>query len=255
MDVINFSYTQFLGFYCLIFIPLGLLKLLNINLKKDLLIAITRMSLQLIIIGLYLQTLFKLHIIWLNFILLFLMILFSALIICKRTKVKFKAAAFSILLGNSIALIVILPFLLIFTLNAKPWWGAQYMIPIAGMILGNSLTVNVIALDKWYTSVKEKHNEYQFFLAIGTKNPNLPFIKQAVKSAIEPQIANMMGVGIVFLPGIMTGQILSGTSPLLAVKYQSILFVAIFTSAMISVCTTLFLLSRDSFDNYGRLRW
>ncbi|WP_027251218.1 ABC transporter permease [Photobacterium halotolerans] len=138
-------------------------------------------------------------------------------------------------------------------IHAEPWWQAQYLIPVAGMILGNALTANVLALERWYSSLKEKNNEYQFYLAMGAPHPIQPFQREAVKAALMPQLASMSTLGIVALPGMMTGQILGGTEPVLAVKYQLAIMIAILVAVSVSVAATLGMMSRFAFNRYGQL--
>ena len=90
---------------------------------------------------------------------------------------------------------------------------------------------------------------------MGAPKPEQPFIRTAVKAALAPQLASMTTLGIVSLPGMMTGQILGGTEPLLAVKYQLVIMVAIFISATLSVTTTLTVASRSAFNRYGQLKY
>lgn len=79
-----------------------------------------------------------------------------------------------------------------------------------------------------------------------------PFIRQAIK-AFSPLIANIAVMGLVALPGTMIGQILGGSSPNVAIKYQMMIMVITFTASMLSLMITISLASRKSFDAYGRL--
>ncbi|WEM44576.1 ABC transporter permease (plasmid) [Photobacterium sp. DA100] len=243
------------GFYLLFLIPLGLFQRWEFGLSKTLISAVLRMTLQLSIVGIYLQTLFAFQNPWLNTLWLSVMVIVAGFSICRRAGVPPKSVLPAVLSGHVVALLVVLPLLLAGVIQAEPWWQAQYLIPVAGMLLGNCLAANVLALERWYSSLKDKQDEYQFYLALGAPKPEQPFIRTAVKAALAPQLASMTTLGIVSLPGMMTGQILGGTEPLLAVKYQLVIMVAIFISATLSVTTTLTVASRTAFDCYGQLRY
>lgn len=250
LEISNFALG---GFYLLLLLPLLLFHRWQLGLGRSLVEAALRMTLQLAVVGIYLQALFAFQSPSLNILWLSVMILVAGFSICRRAEVKVKKVLPAVIIGHLAALLLVLPLLLAGVIQAQPWWQAQYMIPVAGMLLGNCLTANVLALERWYSGLKDKQNEYQFYLALGAPNPVLPFIQVAVRAALSPQLASMATLGIVSLPGMMTGQILGGTEPILAVKYQLLIMVAIFMAAAVSVATTLVVVSRYAFNRYGQL--
>ncbi|ELR66618.1 YbbM seven transmembrane helix protein [Photobacterium marinum] len=250
LEISNFALG---GFYLLLLLPLLLFHRWQLGLGRSLVEAALRMTLQLAVVGIYLQALFAFQSPGLNILWLSVMILVAGFSICRRAEVKVKKVLPAVIIGHLAALLLVLPLLLAGVIQAQPWWQAQYMIPVAGMLLGNCLTANVLALERWYSGLKDKQNEYQFYLALGAPNPVLPFIQVAVRAALSPQLASMATLGIVSLPGMMTGQILGGTEPILAVKYQLLIMVAIFMAAAVSVATTLVVVSRYAFNRYGQL--
>ncbi|WP_299017689.1 ABC transporter permease [uncultured Photobacterium sp.] len=252
-NALEISNLALAGFYLMLLLPLLLFHRWQLGLGRTLVESALRMTLQLAVVGIYLQALFTFQNPGLNILWLSVMILVAGFSICRRTEVNLKKVLPAVIIGHLVALLVVLPLLLAGVIQAKPWWQAQYMIPVAGMLLGNCLTANVLALERWYSGLKDKQNEYQFYLALGAPNPVLPFIQTAVRAALSPQLASMATLGIVSLPGMMTGQILGGTEPLLAVKYQLLIMVAIFMAATLSVATTLAVVSRYAFNRYGQL--
>lgn len=250
LEISNFALG---GFYLLLLLPLLLFHRWQLGLGRSLVEAALRMTLQLAVVGIYLQALFAFQNPGLNILWLSVMILVAGFTICRRAEVKVKKVLPAVIIGHLAALLLVLPLLLAGVIQAQPWWQAQYMIPVAGMLLGNCLTANVLALERWYSGLKDKQNEYQFYLALGAPNPVLPFIQVAVRAALSPQLASMATLGIVSLPGMMTGQILGGTEPILGVKYQLLIMVAIFMAAAVSVATTLVVVSRYAFNRYGQL--
>jgi putative ABC transport system permease protein len=119
--------------------------------------------------------------------------------------------------------------------QVRPWYEPQYIIPIAGMILGNAMTSAALAGDRLQGDLRTRSDEVEAMLALGFSGREAvqPMARAALRAAMIPTVNGMMTVGLVQLPGMMTGQILAGSSPLLAIKYQ---LVVIF---MLAVATAL----------------
>lgn len=117
------------------------------------------------------------------------------------------------------------------------------------------LGVNVIGLNTYYAGLRREQQLYYFLLGNGaTRNEAIaPFVRQALIKAFSPGIANMAVTGLVALPGTMIGQILGGSSPHVAIKYQIMIVVITVVVSMLSLMMTIFLASQKSFDSYGRL--
>ena len=110
-------------------------------------------------------------------------------------------------------------------------------------------------LNTYYAGLRREQQLYYFLLGNGaTRNEAIaPFVRQALIKAFSPGIANMAVTGLVALPGTMIGQILGGSSPHVAIKYQIMIVVITVVASMLSLMMTIFLASRKSFDSYGRL--
>ena len=116
------------------------------------------------------------------------------------------------------------------------------------------LSSNVIALNTYYSGLKREQQLYRYLLGNGAtrQEAQAPFIKQAIIKSFSPLIANIAVMGLA-LPGTMIGQILGGSSPNVAIKYQMMIMVITFTASMLSLMITISLASRRSFDAYGKL--
>ena len=134
-------------------------------------------------------------------------------------------------------------------------FSAQYFIPIFGILMGNMLSSNVVALNAYYSGLKREQQLYRYLLGNGATRTEAqaPFIKQAIIKSFSPLIANIAVMGLVALPGTMIGQILGGSSPNVAIKYQMMIMVITFTASMLSLMITISLASRKSFDANGKL--
>lgn len=229
---------QFSLIYLLLIIVLFIMKRSKINQSKLLLIASLRMTVQLVIVGYILQYMFDNPKPIFTVIFLAVMIAFSINRVIKSRKDLNKN--FKIAIGASLALSGL--FVLIFFVTAvvnKSIFNPQYTIPLAGMIMGNAMTGINIGVKTFMDSIIKERSKINTLLNLGVEPKDIlkPFANSALETALIPTLNSMVGMGIVFLPGMMTGQILSGTLPTTAIMYQIAIMIAICTS----VCITVFL--------------
>jgi len=156
--------------------------------------------------------------------------------VIKRTKINIKGFLFINYLSIFIGVTIILGLILIVIIKPKPFWDAKYLIPLAGMLTGNSMNANSLAIERFYKTILNNKKEYYSYLSLGAtiEEASHKFIVESYKASLLPTIATMTTVGIVSLPGMMTGQILGGSTPLVAIKYQIMIMIAIFTVNSIS---------------------
>jgi len=130
------------------------------------------------------------------------------------------------------------------------------MIPLAGMLLGSSISSNIVGLQTFFDGFKQRGNEYEAAIALSAtaSQAAFPFLQQAMKKAQAPILATMATTGIVTLPGMMTGQILGGVTPIIAIKYQLLILIAIFVMLSISLSLTLLLCLRYMLARNGLLK-
>jgi putative ABC transport system permease protein len=213
-------------------IPVGLVLLILLRWKLNVAhssYAIVRMLAQLLLVGYVLSAIFSSHSAWVTLGVLLVMILFSSWIALGTVKSKrfklFARALFAIAFGGGLTFwIVVDP-----VLNLNPWYQARYAIPLAGMIFANTMTNISLAAERFYA---EKQNGLSY---VEARN-------QAFNTALIPTINALLAVGLVSLPGMMTGQILSGVSPFIAARYQIMVMMMIFSSAGLSIACFLALL-------------
>jgi putative ABC transport system permease protein len=208
---------------------------LALGIEKDLAIATVRTYLQLFALGLVLRWVFGIDSPWLVLGLMLLMMAVAARIIVKRAPDAPKG-----LLGSSFATMALTGFLVTFSVTGlvvqvEPWYRAQYVIPIAGMVLGNSMTGVALALERTFADLDARSHELLALVALGASpwEAAAPSVRVALSAALIPTINSMAAAGIVFIPGMMTGQILAGADPLAASGYQIVVML------MVSAATAL----------------
>ncbi len=157
---------------------------------------------------------------------------------------------FSLLAGVGIVL-----FGMILVVQPEPWYQTRYLIPLAGMLLGNCLTGNILVLERFYSAVGERYEQFMGDLLLGASlyEALQPFIRNALQAALSPIVATLTTLGVVALPGMMTGQILGGAEPVEAVIYQIMIMLGIASSMVICAVLNIVLSIRIAFDGYGLL--
>lgn len=214
------------------------------------------MVIQLALIGIYLRYMFEWDLPWLNMLWVVIMVIVAAWTAVSRTNLTWKMLFYpSAIAFLSTALLVGLYFLC-FVLQLERPFMAQYFIPIMGILLGNMLSVNVIALSTYYDSLRRERQLYYYLMGNGATRfeATQTFMRDALVKAFSPCIANMAVMGLVSLPGTMIGQFLGGSDPMVAVKYQLMIIVITLVASMISVMITCRLTDTSIFDTYGRIK-
>ncbi|WP_297092501.1 ABC transporter permease [uncultured Draconibacterium sp.] len=240
----------------LLLIPIGFLYTYRIKMVKDVLINVARMVVQLSLVALYLEFIFDLNSALINSLWVLVMILVGVLTAINRIGLKIKFFIFPFFIAGLTSVLIIDTFCLGLILKLDYIFDARYFIPITGMVLGNALNHNIVGLKTYFKSHTEKQDLYRFLLSNSgnQKTAVRPFIEEAVKMALNPMIANMSVIGLVTLPGMMTGQILGGSPPAVAIKYQVMIMIAIFVGCTINIFVSIVFTNKIIFDAYGNMK-
>jgi len=222
---------------------------LQLGLGRRLLLASVRTVVQLLLIGYVLEAVFGLGTLPAVLGLAAVMILAAARAAIKRPSRTFAGAfghAFATLLIVGLAVTVTVTAVV---LQTDPWFRPRYFVPLLGMILGNSLTGISLGLDTLLAALVEKRHLVEAELALGASRWEAarPHVREAVRRGLIPIINSMMVVGLVSIPGMMTGQILAGADPLSAVKYQIVVMFMIAASTSLGCMGVVLLAYRRLF--------
>lgn len=191
------------------------------NEKSEIPYSTLRMVIQLIAIGYVLVFIFESKNLFLGFFILFFMISISTWISLRNTIDKSIKHFLQIFSAIAVAGLVNLILIVGFVLDLESIYEPRYVIPIAGMIFANTMNALSLAIERFEKEYERDKNFYESR-------------KIAFKACMIPQINTLLAVGLVALPGMMTGQILSGVDPLIAVRYQIMIMTMILSSAGIS---------------------
>lgn len=245
---------QFSTVYLLLLIVLFVMKKCKVNQSKLLLLGSFRMTLQLILAGLVLTYIFKNpHPI---FVLAYLTAMMGMSIHTALSRNKGINRRFAFVVGCSLAgtgVAVILFFII--GVVGESFWNPQYTIPISGMIMGNAMTGVSLGLKNFNENIRTQKNRIDTLVNIGAapKRILIPFVNKALETALLPTLNSMLGMGIISLPGMMTGQILSGTLPTTAILYQIAIMVAITTVTCLAVFCSLYFGYRTLYNEYFQI--
>ena len=256
MGTIDISYISLLVGMLLLLIPIFYIWYYETKLLKAICIGAVRMVVQMLFIGVYLRYLFEWDNPVINSVWVFIMVFIASETALTRTRVKRSVLMMPLVIGFVVAGVLIGLYFLGIVLKLDNVFSAQYFIPIMGILLGNMLTVNVIAVGTFYSTLQREQNLYYFLLGNGASRSEAlkPFVRQAIVKSFSPTIANMAVMGLVSLPGTMIGQILGGSSPHVAIKYQIMIVVITMSASMLSLMIAIQLSSKRAFDGDGRMK-
>jgi putative ABC transport system permease protein len=229
---------------------------LRLRLEPKLAIAAARMVVQLLLVGYVLEWVFAIDSPALLAAVLIFMIAAAGRAGVRRSSRSFRGAYaqsfVTLLLTGSLTTFTVTGLII----GVEPWWRPQYVIPLLGMVLGNSLTGISLCLDTLLESLSDDRERVELELSLGAtrweaiREP----LTRAVRRGMVPILNAMTVSGIVSLPGMMTGQILQGASPLQAVKYQIVIFFMLAASTSLGCTVTALLVFRTLFNERHQLQ-
>lgn len=231
---------------------------IRLGLGKKILIAAIRTAVQLSLLGLVLKVLFAQTNLWMIGGLTMIMLAVAGYEVMARQKRRFTHSwgygigTLSMFISSfSITLIA-----LTLIISIEPWYTPQYLIPLLGMLLGNTMSGIAISLDNLTRTAWEQKGRIEAKLMLGfTWQEAMNQIQRdALRSGLIPIINAMTTAGIVSLPGMMTGQILGGTPPFEAAKYQILILFLIAAGTGLGSIAAIWIGSRRLFDERERLR-
>ncbi|MGR5323882.1 ABC transporter permease [Vibrio sp. DNB22_17_1] len=240
-SVVDIAWLELLLFSSILLIPLAINVRYKLGIAKATAISVIRMTLQLVLVGMYLEYLFQLNSLLINTLWLAVMIVVGASSIIDKTNLPKYPLMLPLITALTLSLLPLLMITTIGLIRPEPFYNAQYIIPLAGMLLGNSLSSNIVALQNLFSAFEQRKSEYEAAISLGAtpKYASFPFVQEAIRKSLAPILASMATTGLVTLPGMMTGQILAGSNPMIAIKYQLIIMLAIFVMLCVSVVICL----------------
>jgi putative ABC transport system permease protein len=247
---LELSYTQ-VGLAALLIVINGAISvLLKLGLERRLLLAAACTIVQLLLIGLILEWVFRVDRWYVVLALMAVMTLIAGVVAARRSHVRYPGVWVRSVASVGASSWLMAALAVGVLVRVRPWYTPQYTIPLLGMILGNTLNGISLGLDRLGSELSGKRGQVEALLALGATRweaARQP-IQQAVRTGLIPILNSMVVVGIVSLPGMMTGQILAGASPLEAVKYQIVIMFLIASGTALGTVSAVLLSYRRLFN-------
>ena len=223
---------------------------LRLRIERQLAIASLRTVVQLLLIGYVLQWVFQIDSAAAILAIVTVMILAATRAAVQRPSRTFHGVAWraglTLVLSGLLTTIAVTSIII----GVQPWYQPQYLIPLLGMVLGNGLTATSLCLDILLETLSEQRAEVEMELALGATRWEAARdrLARAVRRGMIPIINTMMVVGVVSLPGMMTGQILAGADPFQAVKYQIVVMFMIAAATSLACIIMVLLVYKRLFS-------
>ena len=229
--------------------------LLKLGLVKDLWLGSLRTFCQLFLMGFVLNYIFSNANFFLIIGLFFWMVFWAARIINQRVKDKPFDTQWTIFLCMAVTYILVSSLTTGGVLDSSPWYKPELFIPLAGMVIGNSMNAIALSLDRLFSELRNKRPYVEQMLLFGASSKEAveSSLRDAVRTGMIPSINSMMSVGLVFIPGMMSGQILGGQDPVSASKYQILIMVMISASTALGCSLVTWLVAKRCFSEDHRL--
>ena len=239
----------------LVLVPGVLSMAFGLGLLRNLAIGTVRAVVQLLAVGYLLRYVFALDTPWAVGGMLLLMSLAAARAALARQSRKPRGFTLITIVTMVVSAALVTAVVTQVILRVDPWYAPAYLIPITGMILGNCLNGIALGLERLLADLAASRARIEAAQCLGASawEASRDVLRGALRAAMIPTINSLMVVGIVSLPGMMTGQILAGVDPLLAVKYQIVVMLMLAAGTALGSLLLLLLAHRRCFDERQRL--
>lgn len=229
---------------------------LRLGLEKRLLVASLRTVVQLSLLGLVLKWVFEQPGPWAVVAMMLVMVVLAGWEAIRRTTHRVRGGT---LLGMSVMFVASMTVTLygvVVILGVRPWYTPQFVIPILGMLLGNTLNGISLGLETVLDGFRRDRLEVEMLLAHGAtrREASRDVVRRAVRTGMIPILNAMVAAGMISIPGMMTGQILAGQDPASAARYQIFILFSIAGGVALGTMGMVFFASRLVFDARDRLR-
>lgn len=225
-----------------------------LKIEKQLIISTVRMYVQLLALGFVLKWIFLKDSPAIVIAALLLMTAAATSLIMSRVRRAPGGLAATSFLSVFISGFVVTFAVTSIVIGVQPWHRAQYVIPIAGMVIGNSMNGVAIALERLFDDMRKRRDEIHAMLALGagSREAAESSLRVSLSAGLIPVINSMSAAGIVSIPGMMTGQILAGADPAEAARYQIVVLMMLAAATAIGTVIAVELGHKRAFDAKSR---
>lgn len=255
MSVLPIHWSQLALCMAFVVVAAGASLVLRLGLERDLLWGSVRTFAQLFLVGYVLHFIFDLRNPALVLLYYVWMIFWAARAVRKRVNEDRVRVFGPTFVSMVVSYILVTAFVTGAIVGARPWYLPQYFIPLGGMIIGNSMNAVSIGLDRLFSDLRKQRAEIELAFCLGAtyQEATNGYLRDAVRSGMIPSVNALMTVGLVSLPGMMTGQILAGQPPLQAIRYQIVVMLMLVASTAIGSVIVIHLIRRMCFSKFHQM--
>lgn len=236
-------------------IAIGLSAWQQLGIELSLAIAAARSILQLLVLGYLLAFVFAFDNPWAVIVALGIMLTIAAVVARNQISKKYPALLPLVWMSILVSTVLTLSYTNLLVIQSEKWYQPQYLIPLAGIILGNAMNAAAIAGERLVSTINASQLEIETHLSLGATPQQAvnQYRQDAIKAGLIPTLNSMMVVGLVTLPGIMTGQLLSGINPLDAASYQILIMFMLALANLITTLLVTYGLCQQFFNSVAQL--
>lgn len=226
-------------------------ELMRISIGKTLMWSAIRALVQLCVMGVIIGYVIRSNNPWLVFGVIAVMLVAAVQITLSRAKGIPKGLAGPVLLSLVITMLLMISLVTELVVRPHPWYAPQLVVPLTGMLLGNTVSALAVGLSRFYESMNERRDEVDTLLALGATpwEAARPSIVSSIRLGLLPTTASLASCGIVTIPGMMAGQVIAGGDPLNAAKYQFVVLAAIAALTLVADALIMTMTYRTCFTD------
>ena len=234
----------------------GVSGVMRMGVGRQLMWSACRALLQLCAMGLVVAYVIRADNVWLVFTVIGVMLVAAVQIVLSRAKGVPKGLAGPVLLSLTITMLLMISLVTELVVRPHPWYAPQLVVPLTGMLLGNTVSALAIGLSRFYESMDERRDEIDTLLALGASawEAARPSIVSSIRLGLLPTMATLASCGIVTIPGMMAGQVIAGGDPVEAGKYQFVVFAAIAALTLVADSLIMAMTYRTCFTASDQFR-
>ena len=254
-DLIQLDVVDLVLALGMIAIAIGLSAWEQLGLELSLALASARTILQLLVLGYLLAFVFAFDNPWAVIIVLAIMLTLAAVVARNQISKKYPTLLPLVWVSILVSTVLTLSYTNLLVIQPQKWYEAQYLIPLAGIVIGNAMNTAAIAGERLVSTINASQLEIETHLSLGAtpQQAVTQYRKDAIKAGLISTLNSMMVVGLVTLPGIMTGQLLSGINPLDAASYQILIMFMLAFANLITTLLVTYGLCRNFFNSVAQL--
>ena len=210
-------------------IAAGISGIMRMGIGKTLLWSACRALLQLCAMGFIMAFVIKSNNPWFVLLLIAVMLVAAVQITLSRATGVPKGMAGPVLLSLVVTMLIMVSLVTELIIRPQPWYAPQLVVPLTGMLLGNTVSTLAVGLSRFFESMRERRDEVDTLLALGATawEAARPSIVSSIRLGLLPTTASLASAGIVTVPGMMAGQVIAGGNPIDAAKYQFLILAVI----------------------------